>query len=49
GQLRPVIGDLPLGGHFHNTRGTGSGPDPTRGSPGAGPGFGARGEPGFRS
>ncbi|MCV6970206.1 hydroxymethylglutaryl-CoA lyase [Mycobacterium bohemicum] len=23
GQLRPVIGDLPLGGHFHNTRGAG--------------------------
>jgi hydroxymethylglutaryl-CoA lyase len=23
GQLRPVIGDMPLGGHFHNTRGTG--------------------------
>ncbi len=22
-QLRPVIGDMPLGGHFHNTRGTG--------------------------
>lgn len=22
-QLRPVIGDLPLGGHFHNTRGSG--------------------------
>jgi hydroxymethylglutaryl-CoA lyase len=22
-QLRPVIGDLPLGGHFHNTRGAG--------------------------
>ena len=22
-QLRPVIGDTPLGGHFHNTRGTG--------------------------
>jgi hydroxymethylglutaryl-CoA lyase len=22
-QLRPVIGELPLGGHFHNTRGTG--------------------------
>ncbi|OBI42768.1 hydroxymethylglutaryl-CoA lyase [Mycobacterium sp. E796] len=22
-QLRPVIGDIPLGGHFHNTRGTG--------------------------
>ncbi|WP_374022446.1 hydroxymethylglutaryl-CoA lyase [Mycobacterium sp. HNNTM2301] len=22
-QLRPVIGDLPLGGHFHNTRGCG--------------------------
>jgi hydroxymethylglutaryl-CoA lyase len=22
-QLRPVIGDVPLGGHFHNTRGTG--------------------------
>jgi hydroxymethylglutaryl-CoA lyase len=21
--LRPVIGDMPLGGHFHNTRGTG--------------------------
>ena len=23
GQVRPVIGDLPLGAHFHNTRGTG--------------------------
>jgi hydroxymethylglutaryl-CoA lyase len=23
GQLRPVIGELPLGGHFHNTRGAG--------------------------
>jgi hydroxymethylglutaryl-CoA lyase len=23
GQLHPVIGDLPLGGHFHNTRGAG--------------------------
>jgi hydroxymethylglutaryl-CoA lyase len=22
-QLRPVIGDMPLGGHFHNTRGAG--------------------------
>lgn len=22
-QVRPVIGDLPLGGHFHNTRGSG--------------------------
>jgi hydroxymethylglutaryl-CoA lyase len=22
-QLRPVLGDMPLGGHFHNTRGTG--------------------------
>ncbi|OBI31027.1 hydroxymethylglutaryl-CoA lyase [Mycobacterium sp. E1386] len=22
-QLRPMIGDLPLGGHFHNTRGSG--------------------------
>ncbi|MEE2851777.1 MAG: hydroxymethylglutaryl-CoA lyase [Actinomycetota bacterium] len=22
-QLRPVLGDLPLGGHFHNTRGSG--------------------------
>ncbi|MCA2240926.1 hydroxymethylglutaryl-CoA lyase [Mycobacterium sp. WUMAC-067] len=22
-QLRPVIGDMPLGGHFHNTRGSG--------------------------
>jgi hydroxymethylglutaryl-CoA lyase len=22
-QLRPVIGDIPLGGHFHNTRGAG--------------------------
>jgi hydroxymethylglutaryl-CoA lyase len=22
-QLRPLIGDLPLGGHFHNTRGSG--------------------------
>lgn len=22
-QLRPIIGDLPLGGHFHNTRGAG--------------------------
>jgi hydroxymethylglutaryl-CoA lyase len=22
-QIRPVIGDLPLGGHFHNTRGAG--------------------------
>ena len=22
-QLRPVLGDLPLGGHFHNTRGAG--------------------------
>jgi len=22
-QLRPVIGDVPLGGHFHNTRGAG--------------------------
>jgi hydroxymethylglutaryl-CoA lyase len=22
-ELRPVIGDLPLGGHFHNTRGSG--------------------------
>ncbi|MGA9493115.1 MAG: hydroxymethylglutaryl-CoA lyase, partial [Mycobacterium sp.] len=22
-QLRPVIGELPLGGHFHNTRGAG--------------------------
>ena len=22
-QLRPVIGEMPLGGHFHNTRGTG--------------------------
>jgi hydroxymethylglutaryl-CoA lyase len=22
-QLRPVIGELPLGGHFHNTRGSG--------------------------
>ena len=22
-QLRPVIGDMPLGGHFHNARGTG--------------------------
>src|ERR1700729_1301020 len=23
GQLRPVLGELPLGGHFHNTRGAG--------------------------
>ncbi|MCV7379289.1 hydroxymethylglutaryl-CoA lyase [Mycobacterium alsense] len=23
GHLRPVIGDMPLGGHFHNTRGSG--------------------------
>ena len=22
-QLRPIIGDMPLGGHFHNTRGAG--------------------------
>ena len=22
-RVRPVIGDLPLGAHFHNTRGTG--------------------------